>query len=78
MFCVNPLRAVAVVEYTGHFVVLGYSGPASLFDKYSAAFDLVGSTLRARQERESLPGHPQQQTITRQVPVLSFNRVRIP
>lgn len=44
-----PFRqVVAIVEYQGHFVLVGYSGPTSLFDKYMAAFEMVGSTLAPR------------------------------
>ena len=41
-------QMVAVIEYADHLIVLGYFGPAALFDKYMPAFELVGSTLRAR------------------------------
>lgn len=41
-------QLIAIVEYPAHLILFGYLGPASLFDKYSAAFELVGSTLRAR------------------------------
>lgn len=44
-----PFRQImAVVEYQDHFVVLGYSGPTSLFEKYVDAFEMVGSTLAPR------------------------------
>jgi hypothetical protein len=44
-----PFRQVmAIVEYQQHFVVVGYSGPTALFDKYMAAFQMVGSTLVPR------------------------------
>lgn len=44
-----PFRQViAVVEYRSAFVILGYSGPASLHDKYAAAFETVGSSLKER------------------------------
>ncbi len=44
-----PFRqVVAIVEYQGHFVLVGYSGPTSLFDKYMAAFEMVGTTLAPR------------------------------
>lgn len=41
-------QIISVVEYTNHFVVLGYSGPTPLFDKYAPAYDMVGATLRER------------------------------
>lgn len=41
-------QVMAIVEYQGHFVVIGYSGPTSLFDKYIAAFEMVGTTLAPR------------------------------
>lgn len=41
-------QVVAIVEHEGHMVVLSYAGPATLHDKYAAAFEMVGSTLRAR------------------------------
>lgn len=44
-----PFRqVVAIVEHEGHTVVLSYAGPSALHDKYAAAFEMVGSTLRAR------------------------------
>lgn len=45
----GPFRQViAIVQYSQHFVVLGYSGPSALHDKYAAAFEMVGSTLKER------------------------------
>lgn len=44
-----PFRQLAaIVEYPDHYVVLGYFGPKSLFDKYMAAFEMVGTTLGPR------------------------------
>lgn len=45
----GPFRQViAVVQYAKHLVVLGFSGPAALHDKYGAAFEMVGSTLKEK------------------------------
>ena len=45
----GPFRQMmAVVEYAGHFLVAGYSGPTALFDKYMSAFDMMGSSLKER------------------------------
>jgi len=44
-----PFRqATVVVEYQKHFVVLAYVGPATLFDTYIQAFEMVGTTLAER------------------------------
>lgn len=44
-----PFRQViAVVEYRSVFVILGYSGPSSLHDKYAPAFEIVGTSLKER------------------------------
>lgn len=44
-----PFRQImAIVEYQNHFAVIGYSGPTALFDKYMAAFEMVGTTLAPR------------------------------
>ncbi|MGE3492280.1 MAG: hypothetical protein AB7N29_19920 [Vicinamibacterales bacterium] len=46
-----PFRqVVAIVEHERHTVVLSYAGPSALHDKYAAAFEMVGSSLRARRE----------------------------
>ncbi|HEX6323085.1 MAG TPA: M48 family metalloprotease [Vicinamibacterales bacterium] len=45
----TPFRQViAVVEYGSCFVILGYSGPSSLHDKYAPAYEMVGTTLKER------------------------------
>lgn len=45
----GPFRQlIAIVEYPDHLILFGYLGPASLFDKYAPAFEMVGSTLRRR------------------------------
>lgn len=45
----GPFRQViAIVQYAKHFAVVGYSGPAALHDKYAAAFEMVGSSLKER------------------------------
>ncbi len=41
-------QVAAIVDHEGHLVVLSYAGPTALHDKYAAAFEMVGSTLRAR------------------------------
>jgi len=44
-----PFRQiVAIVEYQGVHVVIGYYGPTALYEKYIAAFEMVGTTLRER------------------------------
>lgn len=44
-----PFRQlVAIVEHDAHLVVLSYGGPSALHDKYGGAFEMVGSSLRAR------------------------------
>lgn len=39
---------IAIVEYPKNIVMLQYYGPTSLYDKYFSAFEIVGSTLKAR------------------------------
>lgn len=41
-------QVVAIVEYPEHFVLLGYAGPAALFDKYMTAYQMIGTTLAPR------------------------------
>lgn len=42
-----PFRqTLAVLEYQGYFVVIGYFGPSSLHDTYSEAFQMVGQAAR--------------------------------
>jgi len=41
-------QVAAVVDYGAHLVILTYSGPASLHDKYAGAFEMVGATLQRR------------------------------
>ena len=41
-------QLIAIVEYPDHLILFGYLGPASLFDKYAPAFEMVGSTLRRK------------------------------
>jgi hypothetical protein len=45
-------QVLSVVEYDRHFVVLGYAGPAALFDKYLPVFQRVGTTLRPREPED--------------------------
>ncbi|MFA5907243.1 MAG: hypothetical protein WC815_00545 [Vicinamibacterales bacterium] len=63
----GPFRQVlAIVQYDDHLVVLGYSGPASLHDKYAAAYEMVGSTLQARRSSTAsrTAGQPKAQAPT--------------
>jgi hypothetical protein len=43
-------QMVALVEYANHLVIVGYFGPANLFDKYTDAYQLVGTTLAERRD----------------------------
>ncbi|MDP1571902.1 MAG: M48 family metalloprotease [Vicinamibacterales bacterium] len=42
-----PFAQISVViDYPGHLIILSYYGPATLFEKYSGVFELIGDSLR--------------------------------